>query len=117
MPKYTFKCDKCGESKQLVKSAICKAVGCECGGNMPRQMPKLCGATEVMEKEGMFNTAKRRDQDKVLRDRSRNFFWKHEVPKMVNSGIYTMETMLENGWVYYDEKGKLQTRTAPPESE
>ena len=117
MPKYTFACQN-GHSKQSYQSRNTKTIECEtCGASMERQVPKLCGSSEVLEKEGLFNTAKQKDHNKIVNDRAKRYYWKHEVPKMVSSGVYTMETMLENGWIYYDEKGKLQTRTSPPESE
>lgn len=115
MPKYTFKCPKCSNSEQKIVSRQTKTIPCsQCGENSNRAMPKLAGPPEVRENVGEFNKAKKKDQDKLLNDRQAEYYWKHEVPKMVASGIYTLETMLENGWVYYDDKGHLHTRTSPP---
>ncbi len=114
MPKYTFACS-CGYSKQQITSSTTKTVKCpDCGQEANRQMPKLSGQVEVRETVDQFGTVWKKDQTKMLEDRMREHFWQHEVPKMVESGIYEMSTMLENGWVYFDDKGQLHTRTAPP---
>ena len=114
MPKYTFKCAN-GHAEQKITSRKIKTVTCsECGEDAVRTMPILAGPPEIRENVGEFNRARKKDQDKLLQDRQAEYYWKHEVPKMVASGIYTLETMLENGWVYYDDKGHLHTRTSPP---
>jgi hypothetical protein len=80
-----------------------------------RQMPKLAGikTTEVVDK--YTNKKHVADQKQVLQERKLDYYWEKLVPEMVNSGTYTLETMLEKGWVYYDEKKNLVTRTKPPQ--
>lgn len=114
MPKYTFAC-QCGFSQQKITSINTKTMTCpDCGQDASRQMPQLSGQVEVRETVDEFGHTWKKDQTKLIEDRKREHYWKHEVPKMVESGIYELETMLENGWVYYDDKGHLHTRTTPP---
>ena len=116
MPKYTFKCTKCSDSEQKIVSRKINNLECsKCGALSVRQMPSLAGPPEVRENVGEFNKTRRKDQDKLLDERQAEYYWKHEVPKMVASGIYQLDTMLEQNWVYYNEKKELVTRTKPPQ--
>ena len=89
----------------------------KCQGLMNRKMPNLKPpkVTEVVDKYS--NKKHVDDQKSVLQERKLDYYWKHEVPKLVDSGIYGLDTMLQQGWVYYDEKHNLITRTKPPEKE
>jgi hypothetical protein len=82
---------------------------------MNRELPKLRGlkTTETVDK--YTNRKHISDHKEVVKERKLDFYWSVEVPKMVNSGTYSIETMLEQNWVYYDEKGNLITRTKPPQ--
>ena len=82
---------------------------------MDRQMPKIGGiqTNELMDKYS--NKSLVADHKEILRERKQDYYWSVEVPKMVNSGTYTLDTMLEKNWVYFNEKGDLVTRTKPPE--
>jgi hypothetical protein len=82
---------------------------------MKRQMPSLRGlkTTETVDK--YTNRKHISDHSNVLKERKLDYYWSVEVPKMVNSGTYSIETMIEQNWVYYDEKGNLITRTKPPQ--
>lgn len=114
MPKYSYSC-KCGfNAQKLVKNRHTEVLCDQCGRTMTRKLPILSGPPEVREKYGELNKTVKKDQDKLIRDRKSLYYWKHEVPKLVSSGVYSLETMLENQWVYYDEKGDLRTRTSPP---
>lgn len=117
MPKYTYKCPKCNSELQKFASISDKTIPCECGNDMQRQMPKIKGpkVTETVDK--YTNKKHIDDQESIRKERKLDYYWKHEVPKMVESGVYGLDTMLEKGWVYYDEKGNLVTRTKPPEKE
>jgi len=119
MPKYTYLCEHCNQTCQKFVSDRAVHVECpRCGNNMLFQMPTLSGKAEVRETVDQHTGVKwQEDQQKIVSDRKREYFWSVEVPRMVNSGVYSIETMLENRWVYYDEKGNLVTRTAPPEAE
>ena len=116
MPKYTFKCKSCGSEKQVFASRKRTCTPCkECGEYMDRQMPVLAGHAQVKETVDKLTNKKWVDnQTEILEDRQQTHYWKHEVPRLVNSGTYSLETMLEMNWVYFDEKDQLQTRTKPP---
>lgn len=118
MPKYTFTCE-CGHSTQQITSISTKEIACStCGKSMSRSLPKLSGKANVTEVVDSHTNVKWGDDHvKEIDDRKRTFYWEVEVPRMVNSGTYSIETMLENRWVYFDDKGKLITRTRPPETE
>ena len=113
MPKYTFLCNKCGKSLQKYLPTSQRFSQCDCGENVERQLPKVAPpkTTECVDK--MFNRKHVADQDNQMKERKLDYYWEVEVPKMVNSGIYSIETMLEQGWIYYNEKGELTTRTKP----
>lgn len=113
MPKYTFTCEKCGSSIQKYTSVNTNVINCECGQAMLRNMPNLSGikTTEIVDK--LLNKKHVADQENAMKDRKLQYYWEVEVPKMVNSGTYSLETMLEQGWVYYNEKQELITRTTP----
>lgn len=115
MPKYTFKCDKCNAEKQQYVSVKTKQCLCECGNTMYRQLPNI-GGTQVNELQDKYsNRTLVQDHKEILTERKVDYYWSVEVPNMVNSGTYELETMLERDWVYYDEKGNLVTRTKPPQ--
>lgn len=118
MPKYTYECESCRKQIQKFASVKNKTQICsECEALMHRCMPKL-KATKVTETVDKYSNKKHvEDQKSILQERKLDYYWKHEVPKMVDSGVYGLDTMLEKGWVYYDEKGDLVTRTKPPEKE
>ena len=115
MPKYTFKCVKCGASKQSFTLKSCKVIRCECGDSMDRQMPQLRSikSTETVDK--FHNKKLVQDQDIIIKERKSDYYWDQVVPDLVKSGTYTLDTMLEQNWVFYNEKGNLVTRTKPPE--
>jgi len=118
MAKYTFKCDECGSLEKKFTDVSTKQIECHvCKNLMNRQMPILKGVktTEVVDK--YTNKKHVEDHKKIVEERKHDFYWSKEVPKMVNSGIYELSTMLEKGWVYYDDKGNLVTRTKPPQKE
>lgn len=114
MPKYTFKCE-CGYSAQKIVDRKTKSITCpDCNSEVKRQMPILSGPPEVRESVGEFNKSYKKDNDRLIEHRKQEYYWKHEVPKFVNSGTYTVETMLENQWIYFDDKGQMHIRTKPP---
>ena len=43
MPKYTYKCTKCGLSRQTMQSSSVKTITCECGSPSNRLLPKIGG--------------------------------------------------------------------------
>jgi ribosomal protein S27E len=115
VPKYTFKCPGCQSTISAYTSSLTE-IDCSCGLKMDKQLPTLSGkaqVTEVVDK--MAGKSWKQDQKEILTERKADYFWSVEVPRFVDSGTYSLETMLENKWVYYDERGDLQTRNKPPE--
>jgi len=117
MPKYTFQCDRCKKSVQLYCQLHSKALCNDCNIDMTMRMP-LISVPEVRETiDKNTNSQWKQNQTEILRERKADYFWEVEVPRLVNSGIYSLETMLENQWVFYDEKNNLQTRNTPPQKQ
>lgn len=116
MPKYTYECTDCDIQIQKFANVTDKTTKCpKCHEQIPRRMP-LLKAPKVTEVVDKYSNKKHMDNHKnVLQERKLDYYWKHEVPKFVESGTYELDTMLEQGWVYYDEKGNLTTRTKPPQ--
>ena len=116
MPKYTFKCQKCGASIQKYVSVSTRELECECGQSMSRAMPNLLGSPKVTETVDKLTNKKHiDDQANEMKDRKSHHYWSVEVPKMVNSGIYSIETMVEQGWIYLNEKEEVVIRNKSPE--
>ena len=81
---------------------------------MARQMPTLNGPTTVHEVPDKRSGAKwLDDHERMIQDRKLKYFWEVEVPRMVASGTYTMETLLENGWVWFDDNKQMHIHTKP----
>lgn len=118
MPKYTFLCNSCESLEQKITDISTDKIVCHhCGKDAIRQMPMLKGikSTEVVDKY----TGKKHVEDhkEKVSERKADYYWSVEVPKLVNSGIYELGTMLQQGWVYYNEKNELVTRTKPPQKD
>jgi hypothetical protein len=114
MPKYTFTCCSCKKSAQKYVSKNVDHIVCdECFARADRQMPSLASAKTTETVDKMLNRKHIADHSLSLKERKLDYYWEVEVPNMVNSGTYSVETMLEQGWVYYNEKGELVTRTKP----
>jgi hypothetical protein len=82
---------------------------------MKRQLPKIRGLKNTETVDKFTNRKHISDQKEIVAERKADYYWEVEVPKMVASGTYSLETMLEQDWVYYDEKGNLVTRNKPPQ--
>lgn len=116
MPKYTFKCDS-GHVTQKITSSSVTQFPCTnelCSAVMIRQMPNILtpNVTEVIDKyTGITHIDGQKD---LILERKDEYYWTVEVPRMVNSGTYSLETMLENSWIWVDDKGKIHTNDKPP---
>lgn len=118
MPKYTYKCTSCNFSTQKFASIKDKMCECpKCQASMKRKMPSLKSpkVTETVDK--YTNKKHMDDYENIIDERKKDYYWSVEVPKMVNSGIYELGTMLEQGWVFYNEKGEIEINTKPPEKQ
>ena len=82
---------------------------------MNRQMPNLAGSSDVSETVDKYtNIQHKNDHGKIMKARKQEYYWTVEVPRMVATGTYTMETMLENGWIYFDDKKEMHIQDKPP---
>lgn len=115
MPRFKFKCSKCNTIVAKRVKIHTKEIECECGEIMQWQMPILNGTSEVTETvDKNFGTKWRADHKDDLKMRKDLYFWQHEVPRLVNSGIYGLDTLIENGWIIINDKGEIEIQTKPP---
>ena len=82
---------------------------------MNRAMPKLSAVKTTETVDKLTNRKHMQDHNSIIKERKADYYWEVLVPDMVNSGTYQLDTMLEQNWVYYNEKGELVTRTKPPQ--
>lgn len=108
MAKYTFECPKCLTKFERYTGPSVKTIVCKnCFATAKRLLP-TAGITKVTEVVDPFlNVRQEDDHKKKLEDRRVEYFWEVEVPRMVESGVYSTETMLSEGWLVYNEKGEL----------
>lgn len=111
MPKFKFICP-CGQEEVAFVSPKTNHILCDtCGSEMIRQLPNI-GGQEVRETiDHLTNTRWKQDQKEILGQRKEEYFWKVEVPRLVQT--YSLETCLQEGWLKYNEKGELVIGTAP----
>lgn len=116
MPKYTFHCATCGCDKQTVTSVSVRDITCpNCQARATRILPTLNGPSSVTEVADEYTGIVRRVyQQEEVKQRRDKYYWSVEVPRFVQSGTYTVETMLENSWIYFDDKDHMHIRTKPP---
>ncbi len=116
MPKYTFICSSCNSGMQKYVSRSIKELVCDkCNATMMRQLPNLSGPTDVTEViDEYIGTTQKPDQRDLVEQRRDEYYWTVEVPRLVDSGTYTVETMLEMGWIYLDEKEQVRINDKPP---
>jgi hypothetical protein len=108
MAKYTFTCDNCLNSEEKYASVSTESTTCsKCGKSTRRELPMI-GSKKVTEKvDDFLNIRHEEDHKKQLEDRRTEFFWNVEVPRFIESGTYSLETCLSEGWLVYNEKGEL----------
>lgn len=116
MPKYVFICKKCENRYDKYQAATLKTSLCPvCKTEVIRSLPVLNGQVDVMENVDKYTgIVVRQDQQEQIQLRKEEYYWSVEVPRFVNSGTYTLETMLENDWVYLDEKDNICINNKPP---
>jgi len=117
MPKYTFMCPTCGHSlQQNVKRSVKKLDCPKCPlAEMQRMLPNLNGASSVTEVINKYTgQVQKQDQSIMVQERRAKYYWSVEVPRMVNSGIYGVDTMLQQGWIWFDDKKQMQVNNKPP---
>lgn len=116
MAKYRYICPRCNNTVQRIATLSSPAIACKvCNTNMDRQFPTLNGPSSVTEVINKYTgTTWRPNQKEEVKQRRDEYYWSVEVPRFVNSGVYSMETMLENGWIWLDDNGQIHTHTKPP---
>lgn len=113
MAKYRYQCEQCNTVIELYASKDVEVVKHECGGWAKRLFPNI-GSKKVTETVDPFlGVRQEEDQKKKLESRRSEYFWQQEVPRLVQSGIYSTETMLAEGWVVYNEKGEMVVAKGP----
>ncbi len=114
MAKYRFICEKCNKESERYAS-LKDSFTCSCEGKMIRQMPILNGPVTTRETiNKVTGHTWIADQEEIVKDRKDEYFWSVEVPRLVNSGTYSLQTMLEQGWISVDDAGKIHTNNKPP---
>lgn len=115
MPKYNFVCE-CGHSVKKYTPREKKALPCKkCGGQMERELPILNGPADKKEViDPVLNLKKSDDHDKIIKARKAKYYWNIEVPRLVQSGVYGIDTMIEKGWVWLDDNGNMHIHNKPP---
>ena len=113
MAKYTFRCEKCNKTQQLHVGFSVSTFECDCGSTMNRQMPTISKSTVYETADKQSNRKWLEDHEQILKSRKEKYFWSVEVPRMVASGVYTVETMVENGWISLDDNNKIIVNTKP----
>lgn len=113
MPKYRFTCE-CGAEVSRYTSALTVSVRCtSCGKDMSRQIPFNVEPSTVKELVDTYTGVHLPpDNASILEARRSEYFWKVEVPRLVNE--FPVEHSIREGWLVYDEQGKLQVQTKPP---
>jgi transcription elongation factor Elf1 len=116
MAKYTFTCPQCGKEEQRFANPKQISVPCsECGTPTDRQLPVLNGPVTVKEViDKHRNTIWNQGHKEDIEERKQKYFWEVEVPRLVNSGTYSIQTMLEQGWISVNDKEQVIINTKPP---
>jgi hypothetical protein len=114
MPKFRFKCHNCGEEKVEYASPSLESFPCgKCDSAMIRQFPGS-GSQVVKEVIDPFTNVRTAPDEKQQNlARKTEYFWEVEVPRLVQSGTYSVETMLQEGWVVYNDKNELVINKPP----
>lgn len=84
---------------------------------MIRQLPTLNGPSKVTEVIDKYTgTTWMKDQREEIKSRHDHYYWSVEVPRMVQSGTYSVETMLDNKWIWIDDNNQIRVHTKSPEN-
>jgi hypothetical protein len=113
MPKFRYQCKTCNVSELRLVSNKDKQVLCKtCQTLMDRQMPNLVGQEVRETVDPLLNTSWKQDQKDILKERKEDYYWSVEVPRLVQT--HGLQTCLEQGWVWIDDKGQMHVHTKPP---
>ncbi len=113
MPKYRFRCNACNREEQVNVAVRTKTLTCPiCAASMERQLPIIKGTQVEETVNQLTNTTWKQDQKAIVQARKEDYYWKYMVPKLVEES--SLQTALENKWVYYAEDGSLKVYDKPP---
>jgi hypothetical protein len=79
---------------------------------MQRQVPKVSNSSVKEIIDTYTNVSVDPDNKNILEQRSSEHFWTVIVPRLCQE--HPADHCLREGWMYIDEKGKLQIQTKPP---
>ena len=115
MARFTFKCQQCNHTTQITSLQVKRTVLCrKCKIPMSRMLPIIHGTDKQEIVDKYTGITQKPDQRELVDERRAKYYWEHEVPKMVASGVYSIETMLENGWIWVDDNNQIQVHNKPP---
>ena len=114
MAKYTYYCNMCDKEEERIVTDRDRLITCSCGIQMIKMMPRLSPATTTEVVNSHTKQEHIKDQDIMVKARRDEYYWKVEVPRLVASGTYSVETMLENGWITIDDSKQIVIQTKPP---
>ena len=111
MPQFIFKCKKCKKEIKKVCSLKCKTTFCpDCKGAMVRQMPKSSKTTVKETVDSVTGISHFDNQEALLEETNKKHFYENDVPRLVASGKYTIEQMIEFDWIFFDIYGTMQIK-------
>lgn len=115
MPKYRFYCSDCREDFTKIEGRHVEETECPyCSGGAQRQMPTL-NSSEVTETVDKYVGKRLPTNNKdLIEQRRQEYYWKYEVPDLVRSGVYSLETQIENGWIIVKDDGTIEIQDKPP---
>lgn len=115
MPKRSFVCIDCGEiTSSYVYGQDLLGKQCNLCGSPAKVLPPTILGMDVTELVDQDRNVKwKQNQEEMIRERSLDYFYENEVPRLINE--YSLKVCLEEGWIYYDEKGDLKVRKRPPQ--
>jgi len=112
MPKYSFKCPSCNKEGSYYVSVETTEKECSCGSSMTRQMPNISKSIVKEKIDSYTNINVSVDNKEELEERKLDHYWSEIVPRLVQE--HPPELCLQEGWIYYDERGHIQIHTKPP---
>ena len=83
MPLYIYKCDKCNVTKKLLQVAPVLNTRCDCSGCMMLQLPTIMDPTVFETVDKRRNIKHRKDQDKRIKERAKNYFIENELGDLI----------------------------------
>ena len=79
---------------------------------MSRMIPKMCKPIVKEKVDSYTNVNLHIDNDEEIKERKLDHYWEVLVPRLVQQ--YPVDHCIREGWMGYDESGKLITYNKPP---